>query len=98
MERSEFEKLAAQWTAGTGGLSSTTQIERHPAGQAIIAAGQAVVPYLLTELRKQPSVRWLTALYRITGAQPVPEEDYGRIYKMAEHWLVWAEKNGIIGA
>ena len=98
MERSEFEKLAAQWTAETGGLSSSHQMLRHPAAQAIIAAGSSVVPYLLTELKKQPSVRWLSALHEITGAQPVPEEDYGRIYKMAEHWLAWAEKNGIIGA
>ena len=51
MEREEFDKLAAQWTAETGFLSSSHQIELHPAGQAIIAAGLAVVPYLLTELQ-----------------------------------------------
>jgi hypothetical protein len=35
-----------------------------------------------------------SALVAITGAQPVPPEEGGRIRKVAERWLAWARDNG----
>jgi hypothetical protein len=89
----KFQRLAAIWRAETGHLSSTSQMFSHPAYQEIIALGQDVVPLLLRDLAKEPD-HWFAALWAITGAQPVPPEDRGRIDRMAEAWLRWAKEHG----
>jgi hypothetical protein len=35
-----------------------------------------------------------SALVAITGAQPVPPEEGGKIKRVAERWLAWARNNG----
>jgi hypothetical protein len=89
----KFQRLAAVWRAETGHLSSTTQMFNHPAYREIIGMGEEVVPSLLRDLEKEPD-HWFAALKAITGAQPVPSEDRGRIDKMAEAWLRWAKDHG----
>jgi hypothetical protein len=89
----KFQRLAAVWRAETGHLSSTTKMFNHPAYQAIIAMGQDVVPWLLRDLAKAPD-HWFAALRAITGAQPVPPEDRGRVDRLAEAWLGWANEHG----
>ena len=74
----KFQRLAAVWRAETGHLSSLTKMVSHPAYQEIIALGPEVVPSLLRDLEREPD-HWFAALRAITGAQPVPPEDRGRI-------------------
>src|SRR5438045_3742343 len=89
----KFQRLAAVWRAETAHFSSITQMFKHPAYQEIIALGQDVVPSILRDLAKQPD-HWFAALRAITGAQPVPPEDRGRVDRMAEGWLRWAKEHG----
>ncbi len=92
----KFQRLAAQWRAQTEHLSSTSQMVNHPAYQEILAMGPDVVPLLLRDLAREPE-HWFAALRAITGAQPVPPEDRGRIDRMAEAWLRWAKEPGYRG-
>jgi hypothetical protein len=90
-----FDALAAEWKAATALLSSTTAMVRHPAYQAIIALGTAVVPLLLHDLQREP-VHWFEALEAITSENPVPPEHYGNIPAMADDWLAWGRNHGLI--
>lgn len=88
-----FRELVKQWMEETQHLSSITEISTHPSYQQIIGMGPAVLPILLRELEKHPN-HWFWALRAITGHNPVPDEDRGRVKKMATRWLEWAAANG----
>jgi hypothetical protein len=88
-----FRRLAAKWTEAVAVLSSSRARESDPAYQEIIALGASVVPLLLRDLEANET-HWFTALNKITGANPVPEEDAGNIPRMASAWLRWAHENG----
>ena len=87
----KFLRLAARWKSECAVVSSTTQLVRHPAYQAIIALGEPVVPLLLRELARDPD-HWFTALKALTGQDPVPPESRGRIPEMTHVWLEWGKK------
>ncbi len=91
----QFESLAQQWKAETALLSSTTAMTGHPAYRAIIALGPGVVPLLLRDLEREPA-HWFEALQAITGADPVPSEQWGNIPAMAMAWLAWGRHQGLI--
>ena len=74
-------------------LSSTTAIATHPAYQRIIGLGPQVIPLILAELAKQPD-HWFWALQALTGENPVPFADQGRIPAMTAAWLTWGHDNG----
>ncbi len=76
-------------------LSSTSAMVRHPAYQAIIALGMPVVPLLLRDLQREP-VHWFEALEAITGENPVLPAHHGDIPAMADDWLAWGRKHGLI--
>jgi hypothetical protein len=90
-----FRKLADEWRAGTQYLSSITDIAMHPAYQRIIGLGPQVIPLILGELAKQPE-QWFWALAALTGEDPVPATDKGRVRVMAGAWLKWGRDNGWI--
>jgi hypothetical protein len=87
--------LAAEWKRDTVLLSSTSAISGHPAYRAIIAMGPAVVPLLLRDLERESS-HWFEALQVITGEDPVPKEDRGRIPAMRDAWIAWGRSRGLI--
>jgi hypothetical protein len=91
----QFRALAAQWKAETALLSSTSALVAHPAYQAIIALGPPVVPLLLQDLQREPA-HWFAALKAITGEDPVPSGDWGRIPAMAVAWLSWGRARGLM--
>ena len=93
--RLRYAALAAEWKAATAYSSSTTAMVTHPAYQAIIALGSAVVPLLLRDLEREP-IHWFEALQAITGEDPVPHESWGRIPAMADAWLAWGRERGLI--
>ncbi len=84
-----FARLAATWREDTLFSSRPGRDAEHPAYREIIAMGENAVPLLLAELDKDDPDHWFIALYRITGVNPVPKEDAGRIEKMAASWLAW---------
>jgi hypothetical protein len=67
----------------------------HPAYQRIIGLGPQVIPLILGELAKQPE-QWFWALAALTGEDPVPVADKGRVRAMAGAWLKWGRENGWI--
>jgi hypothetical protein len=88
-----FRALAEQWRHERGPTSSTTQLALCPSYQRIIGLGEAVVPFLLRELERQPD-HWFWALKAITGADPVPASGRGKLREMAEAWLAWGREQG----
>jgi hypothetical protein len=88
-----FRELEAAWLADTYVLSSYTRIVGHPAFRAIVGLGEAVVPFMLTDLEKRPRL-WVWALPEITGEDPVAAEDAGNIERMSETWLRWGREKG----
>ena len=66
-----------------------------PVSQPIIALGPAVIPLLLADLERTLR-HWFGALTELTGANPVPPEDAGRIQRMAEAWVRWGRENGYL--
>jgi hypothetical protein len=90
-----FQLLADEWKVGTACLSSTTAIVAHPAYQAIIALGRPVLPLILRELEREPA-HWFEALQAITGEDPVPRKDWGKVAAMRTAWLAWGREHGLI--
>jgi hypothetical protein len=88
-----FRRLEAVWEAETLFLSDAQRIIEHPAFQEILGLGREAVPLMLRDLEKGPR-HWVWALSRITGVNPVPAEDAGKIRKMSEAWLRWGRENG----
>lgn len=88
-----FDRLARVWHAETAHLSSSTRMFNHPAFREIIAVGLPVVPLMLRELARGPSL-WVWALPAITGDDPVAAPDRGDIAKMTEAWLRWGREHG----
>lgn len=90
-----FRMLVAEWKTAVAALSSTTARAQHPAYQKITALGQPAVPLLLRELRERPN-HWFAALRALTGVNPVPVSDRGKIGPMAEAWVRWGEEHGYL--
>jgi hypothetical protein len=90
-----FESLADRWRAETLLYSSTTDIATNTAYQRIIGLGPQVLPLIFRELEKKPE-HWFWALAAITGENPIPDGDAGRMGAMAAAWLKWGRANGWI--
>jgi hypothetical protein len=88
-----FRQLEAVWEADTACLSDAHKIIGHHAFQEIIGLGEAVIPFMLRDLEKEPG-QWVWALPRITGANPLRPEDAGDSRKMADAWLRWGREHG----
>jgi len=84
--RRKFLALADEWRAATRFAAAPSAASAHPAYQAIIALGSAVVPLILDALTEAPDP-WFAALRELTGNDPVPVADRGRPRAAADHWL-----------
>jgi hypothetical protein len=89
----QFYALAKKWKEETKHLSSVHEMVLHPAYQQIIGMGKEALPFLLSELRWRPD-HWFWALHAITGEDPVPPEEKGNIFAMAQRWVRWGAENG----
>jgi hypothetical protein len=87
-------RLLARWREETAYVSSSTQLTAHPAYQELIALGAPSLPFLFRDLEQTRDGHLAKALATITGAQPVPAEDRGRVRNVADAWLRWARDNG----
>ena len=63
--------------------------------QRIIGMGWPVVPLLLDELQRQPD-QWFWALEAITDEDPVPPEAAGNVDLMAQAWINWGARQGLV--
>ena len=88
-----FSGLKVAWKAETKHLSSSTDIAMHWAYQRIIGMGATALPLIFGEMSKQPD-HWFWALRAITGEDPVPPNDRGKVKKMTAAWLEWAASQG----
>lgn len=89
-----FARHAERWRSETVFMSSVSDIALHPSYQRIIGMGWDAVPLIIRELRNQPD-HWFWALRAITDVDPVPESDRGKVERMRDAWIAWADANGI---
>jgi len=95
--RDEFERLSAEWKSDTRFTSSTREIATHRAYQRVIGMGVEAVPLILEDLRKEPHW-WFWALRAITGEDPTPPSAKGKLRDMAEAWIDWGTKRGLLSS
>ena len=88
-----FYNLLSVWKTEVKYLSDTDAICTHPAYQQIIGMGCQALPFIFLELREEVG-HWFWALKAITGEDPVPDEERGRMKLMQERWLHWGRQRG----
>jgi hypothetical protein len=99
----EFQEYRAGWMV-TRKLTSSFAREQmdNPDYGRIVGMGDRAIPPILhqlqTELITDEPDDWFTALWLITKEDPVPIESQGKIFDMAEAWLNWGLKRGLIDA
>ena len=92
-----FRKLMEEWHKDTEGLALSSRKCSHPAYLKIIGMGKSAIPLILNELAKEPD-HWFLALRVLTDANPVREEDAGKMRAMAESWLRWGRERGYLNS
>ena len=90
----KFELIACTLEFELAPISSVHAMEEHWAYEELVSMGWPVVPLLIDMIVESPSVYWLTALYRITGHNPIEKGNEGVIYEMARNWLTWWHTKG----
>ncbi len=90
-----FDELIRSWKRDTRMTSSTTEMSIHPAYQQIIGMGEQALPLIFRELQQAPG-HWFWALKAITGEDPVPTSDLGRMPAMRQAWLDWGRRKGYV--
>lgn len=84
--KEKFERLRDKWLEETSLSSRMDEICMNANYQTIIGMGEKAIPCIIEDWQTTDN-HWFWALRCITEANPVPEEDKGRIVKMKEHWL-----------
>jgi len=85
-----FEDLKTDWKSRTRYMSNSAQMAAVKSYQRIIGLGPAALPLILQELNRETD-HWFWALKSITGEDPVDPADRGRLRRMADTWLQWAD-------
>ena len=93
--QSRFRKLAREWSRETSNISSVGALTSHPKYREIVDLGWDVVPFLLADLQRNQGF-WFTALNEITGIRPFDPSEGGNSRRMAEAWINWGKRKGII--
>jgi hypothetical protein len=89
----QFYSHLHKWRSETYFLSSATEIRKHRSFRAIVKMGDAVIPLIIDDLKRSPSLLSL-ALVDITGESVVPEAARGNVRAMADAWISWGRRNG----
>jgi hypothetical protein len=92
-----FRQLAAEWKEQSRYLSNTAQMAMLKSYQRIIGMGWPAVPLILEELQREPD-QWFWALEALTEENPVPAEAQGKVRLMAQAWIDWGKRLGLIQA
>ena len=92
IETQKFKKfliLKDKWKEETIFISSGTKIISNAAYTNIIDFGNIAIPWIIREL-KRTNDHWFFALEKITGENPIKEENIGIVEKMKDDWINWA--------
>lgn len=90
-----FRELADRWREETEFHSAISALYMHPAYQEIVGMGPDVLPLLLEDLAATRT-DWFWALRAISGENPVPASERGKINRMTERWLAWGHERGLL--
>jgi len=90
-----FSVLADKWSHDTAHISSVTDLINDQSYQQIINMGTEALPYLLGDLDRNKRF-WFPALASITGLRPFDTKDMGNYQLMAQAWLRWGRRRGLI--
>lgn len=90
-----FYTLLQQWSNETGNQSLMIHKVMHPSYQKIIGMGAQALPFIFSELQRNPD-HWFWALKAITGVDPVSPSNRGKISNMVQDWLEWAKQKGYV--
>lgn len=93
--RERFRRLAEDWKQRSYHMSNVAQMAMLRPYQQIIGMGWDGVPLILEELRNEPR-QWFWALEVITDENPVPPEAAGKVRLMAQAWIEWGKKKGLL--
>ena len=93
--RDRFHRLASDWKKQSRYLSNTAQMAMLKPYQQIIGMGWCVVPLILEELQREPD-QWFWALEAITDVNPVPPDAAGNVRLMAQAWVEWGRRRGLL--
>src|SRR5262245_21134295 len=93
--RERFRRLSAEWKAQSRYLSNSAQMAMLKPYQRIIGIGLPAAPLILEELEREPD-QWFWALEAITEENPVDPDHAGRVGAMAQDWLAWGQRNGLL--
>lgn len=89
-ERSSFKLNYIRWLDDSEYDSLPEMMRAHESYQSIVARGERVLPFIASELRKDPSFIFL-ALEDITGKNPVPPNAVGNLQATTDAWLAWLQ-------
>jgi len=90
-----FHRLAEEWSASVGNVSSLTAMAEHPKYREIIDLGWDVVLHLLHDLQQNHRF-WFPALTEITTIQPYDPRDAGNSKRMIDAWIKWGKRKQLI--
>ena len=88
-----FRDAARNWKAETENLSSATETITNRHYLRIIGLGKEALPLIFKDLSESGGF-WFTALSSITGANPIRDEDAGRVRAMTLTWMQWGKAHG----
>lgn len=98
--RIQFEILARIWEHDTRHLSNSRRVIEHPSAKQIaeLADNTEVLSLIFEDMFEsdQRVLQWFVLLPQITKVLPIPEEDYGYVEKMRQHWLTWGRENNFL--
>jgi hypothetical protein len=92
-----FDRLAAEWRAGTETTSNLREILMHPAHLKLIGLGQDALPFIFDDLRRGGGP-WFLALASITRENPVDPAHPADAKSMRADWLEWGQRHGYVPA
>jgi len=87
-----FKMLSQIWHEEMDGVSSVQLKISHLAYQEVIQMGEAVVPYILDEIKENGGGGWFIALAKILKHNPVPDEHKRDMDLIIDDWLRYAKK------
>ena len=90
-----FARLKDEWREQRRMFSFFEDMKGCPAYQTIIENGESFLPFILNDVGAADPDYWFEALAQITGADPVTEDMYGDVPRMADAWLHWARMNHV---
>jgi hypothetical protein len=89
-----FDKLVEKWHQERGVTSSIERMTCCPAYLTIIRLGEDALPFIFEKMKTEEGRDWwFPALEIITGANPVVEEDWGKVKQMTQKWITWFNLN-----